>query len=157
MIHTSYYLRPLLDTLYFASTHGRFDKSKVQEKSLLVHQNPNPFSGLYKPDLNSLYLYCSCSLCCELRTSNMRPVPRNCSAAAGSSPCHQPHDLYSSRLISMTICFNRKYFSYGGCSENLQCSLQGRCEGCSFLTFTCWEMETSVPGAAPYPIQLDLG
>ena len=23
--------------------------------------------------------------------------------------------------------------------ENLQCSFQGRCEGCSFLTFTCWE------------------
>ena len=54
-------MRPLLDTLLqliVELTKAKYRK----EKSLWVNQNPNPFSGLYKPDLNSQYLYCSCSL-----------------------------------------------------------------------------------------------
>ena len=61
MFYTSYCLRPLLDTLLqliVELTKAKYRK----EKSLWVNQNPNPFSGLYKPDLNSQYLYCSCSL-----------------------------------------------------------------------------------------------
>ena len=46
-------------------------------------------------------------------------------------------------------------YSYGECSENLQCSVQGRCEGCSFITFRCWDQDINT--STGYYIDLDLG
>ena len=60
---------------------------------------------------------------------------------------------------SLYMCF--LVYSYGPCMENLQCSFQGRCEGCSFLTFTCWEQndDNTYDNDNPegYPIQLERG
>ena len=32
---------------------------------------------------------------------------------------------------------------YGSCADGLTCSIYGICEGCSFITFSCWYSQSS--------------